>query len=188
MQSKLRRAPPSIRGEPLRLLLEANEHAFVLDEVERTQLPYQTDYVDIHAIVFEDIEQRRLFSVLQVRPRTVRVRVCVGAEVALDLAPSEASCDCKAASPGGIAVQGGGWRLPCLPCLPPRACTCGCGVWWAAMTPTQDGRAYILHPTSPARPKTQTQTNKQTTAPPPPPPPPVTPSLRPSASRTRATG
>lgn len=69
---KLQRAPPTLRGEPLKLLMEANEHVFVLDEVTRTQLPYQADFMEVHHTVFADIEARRLYSLLQVRGATGR--------------------------------------------------------------------------------------------------------------------
>ena len=121
MQSKLRRAPPSVRGEPLRLLLEANEHAFVLDEVERTQLPYQTDYVDIHQLVFEDIEKRRLFSVLQVGLSSV-LAPCPGelgrlCSVVLPCCRRSAGRPTPSEPRDGLATT-----LPAAPCCAPLCC------------------------------------------------------------------
>ena len=58
---------PDICHEPvLSTLLSDNQHRIVLDAVRATQYPYQKDYQRVHQAVYEDIEQRKVYSVVQV--------------------------------------------------------------------------------------------------------------------------
>jgi hypothetical protein len=59
-------APPLCHEPMLSHALAENQHRIILDMTVKTLLNYQADYQRIHSTVFDDIEQRRIYSVVQV--------------------------------------------------------------------------------------------------------------------------
>ncbi|EDQ87276.1 uncharacterized protein MONBRDRAFT_33445 [Monosiga brevicollis MX1] len=59
------RAPPMCREPALTRLIGENQHRHLLDAVTATQYPYQKDYREVHARVYEDVETRKLYSLMQ---------------------------------------------------------------------------------------------------------------------------
>eukprot|EP00045_Choanoeca_perplexa_P002848 m.27016 g.27016 ORF g.27016 m.27016 type:complete len:355 (-) comp11740_c0_seq1:511-1575(-) len=62
---KRKAAPPLCHEPMLSHALAENQHRIILDMTVKTLLNYQADYRRIHNTVFEDIEQRRIYSVVQ---------------------------------------------------------------------------------------------------------------------------
>lgn len=67
-----RQLPPMFQPAALKEMLQSNLHVDLLDEISRCRQPHQRDYIRVHASVYDNVDSRRIYNILQDTPHWTR--------------------------------------------------------------------------------------------------------------------
>lgn len=67
-----RQLEPMFQPGPLKELMAGNLHVTLLDAICRSRQPHQRDYIRVHAAVYDNVDSRRIYNILQDTPHWTR--------------------------------------------------------------------------------------------------------------------